>query len=665
MFMEVNKIIEFFEERKILCGICLEDRGDRLRLLSENNREMTLSRQRIIHSSPSPYDSQLPRQQLLAHLKAVAQRREAWKQEIPVEELWELLVDDQETFTVQQLAETWFGAEVSPDQVAALGRALFEDRLFFKHKGGLWTPHPAETVESLREKHRRQQEREQELQTAANWLKAAWEGREITDPFWRSRLIEVLKDMVVFGPEGHYYQSGKEYLQRAKLVKPEAPFRLLVALGVFQEDENLDLYRLAVPQDFPPQAQSAALALSRSEYFVDLYADLRLDLTEEDIITIDGEQTRDFDDALSLKRVPGGWQLGVHIADVSSYVRTGDLLDSLALERGTSIYLPDQRIPMLPETLSENTLSLLANKPRLTLSFFALLNEAAEILDWHIVPSRIQVQRQLTYHQADLLLAQNNTLAALERLCSRLRDRRLAQGGINLQLPEVMVNIDPRGQISVQLEDSETPSRQMVSEAMVLANRLAAQFLAEHGVPAIYRVQPPPREELNRQVPPTLLQLWQNRRCLSRVVLDLEPQPHWGLGLPAYTTISSPIRRYLDLIMHRQILSTINGHLPAYRQDELEAILTQLDPALRRAGQLKARRLRYWLLKYLSTRLGQKMPAVVIDQLANRYRLLLTDLLLEVDLPAPPSLNLIIGDQVNVRPDRVNPQEDVVKVSLA
>ncbi|RLA88054.1 MAG: hypothetical protein DRG58_09085 [Deltaproteobacteria bacterium] len=662
--MEVGHIIEFFEERRIYCGFCLEDRGDRVRLLTENNREMTLTRQRLIHSAPSSLSPQVPRQQLLEYLKTVAQRREALKQEIRLEELWELIVDDQETFTVTQLAETWFGRAVTPDQVAALGRALYEDRCFFKYKGGLWTPHAVETVEKLREKHRREQERQQELQTAAAWLKAAWEGREITDPVWRERLIEVLKDMAIFGPEASQYALGKEYLERAKLFKPETPFQLLVNLGVFQEDENLDLYRLGISPDFPPPAQSAALALSRAADFTDPYANRRLDLTEADIITIDGEQTRDFDDALNLQRVPGGWRLGVHIADVSAYVRPGEVLDGLAQERGTSIYLPDRRIPMLPEILSEQTLSLLAAEPRQTLSFFATLNEAGEVMEWSIEPGRIKVRRQLTYQQADQLLAEDDTLQALKRLCTRRRERRLAHGGIDLQIPDVVVSIDSEGQISVQLEDSVTPSRQMVSEAMVLANWLAAQFLAEHGVPAIYRSQPPPREELDRQEPPTLLQLWRNRRRLSRVVLDLEPQPHWGLGLPVYTTISSPIRRYLDLIIHRQIHATLNGHLAPYSREQLDGVLTLLDPALRRAGQLKTRRLRYWLLKYLSTRVGKKMPALVTERLANRYRLLLSEILLEVELPAPSSVSLIVGDQVTVRPDRVSPQEDLIKVSL-
>lgn len=662
--MEAGRLVEFFEEKRIYCGFCLEDRGDRLRLLTETNREMTLSRSRLIHSSPSPLGPRLPRQQLVEHLKDVAQRREALQREINLEELWELVVGEQETYTVEELAELWFGAAVTPDQVAALGRALFADRFFFKYKGGVWMPFASETVANLQEKHRRELEREQELQTAAAWLKAAWEGQEITDPAWRNRLVARLREMAIHGPEAPHYDEGKEYLERARIFKPETPFRLLVRLGVFQEDENLDLYRLEVPQDFPVEIQSQAAAISQ-EGFVDPYAAQRLALTGEEIITIDGERTRDFDDALSLKRVPEGWQLGIHITDVSACIRPGDQLDLAAQERGTSIYLPDQRIPMLPEVLSENTLSLVAHQPRLALSFIVTLSETAEILKWDIVTSRIQVERQLTYSEADHLIAADPTLAALERLCTRLRDRRLAQAGINLQIPEVLVRVEADGEVSVRLEDPETPSHRIVSEAMVLANWLGARFLAERQIPAIYRGQAPPREEIVQEASASLFQLWQNRRRLSRMVLDLDPQPHWGLGLPVYTTLSSPIRRYLDLLTHRQLHAALKDGSPPYRREQLENILTVMEPALRRAGQLKTRRLRYWLLKYLSKHLGQKFPALVLERLLNRYRLLLTDLLLEVELPAPPALSLQPGEEITIRVDRVHPREDQLKVSLA
>jgi exoribonuclease-2 len=320
---------------------------------------------------------------------------------------------------------------------------------------------------------------------------------------------------------------------------------------------------------------------------------------------------------------------------------------------------------MLPEALSEDLLSLLAHHERRALSFLATLSPEAELLAWELVPSRIQVKRRLTYSEVNQMLDQDQTLAALEGLTSRLRERRLAAGGYELRLPEVWVAINPAGELQVVVEDQETPSRQIVSEAMVLANTLAARFLMEQGLPAIYRSQPEPRETLTPRPDKSLLELWQDRRRLSRVVMELDPKPHWGLGLPAYTFATSPIRRYLDLVTHRQILAALTHTPLPYGRHDLAQIAAVIDPAMRRAGQLKGRRLRYWLLKYLSGKVGQKFEALVLESLPHRYRLMLPEMLLELFLSAPATLKLSPGDHLLVRLDRVSPREDLVKVSLA
>ena len=661
--MEPGYLVEFFDQRRILCGIILELKGERLHVLAQTNREVTLARKRVLHSTPSRVSPQLPRQQLLDLLEETAEKREALKVSIRLEEVWELLAQEEEAMAAAEMADLWFG-EATPDQVAALERALLDDRLLFKYKEERWVPNAAEVVAQLKEQFQREQERQQEMAAAAAWLRAVWDGEKAPEPKGRAYLVELLRHMAVFGPEDQDYAQGKAYLEKARLTAPDAPFRLLVRLGVFQEDENLDLYRLEVPREFSPEVRNQVLNLRRRQ-LPDPYGSHRLDFTAMHCFTIDGERTRDFDDALSLEETPDGWRLGIHIADVSSLVQPHTLLDREAQERATSIYLPEHRLPMLPEEISEDILSLLAHEERPALSFLVDLSPDGEIRDWEIRPSLIRVGQRLTYQEVDVLVIQEPRFAALYRLTQNLKERRLAQGGYELRLPEVWVSFPPQGDIVVTVEDQETPGRQLVAEAMVLANRLSARFLAGQGIPAIYRSQPEPREPIRREEHKSLPELYQDRRRLSRVVMDLEPQPHWGLGLESYTLATSPIRRYLDLVIHRQILSALCSAPPPYNREKLGQILTTIEPAMRRAGFIKTRRLRYWLLKYLTPQVGRKKEALVLDSLPHRYRLLLPDILLEVTLSAPATIKLHPGDLVLVRLERVNPREDQIKVSLA
>ncbi len=662
--MEPGQIVEFFEEKRILVGVVLELKGERLRVLAQNSREMTLPPKRLLHVGPSLRLAGLSRQDLLRHLEEAAQTRENLKAAIDLNEVWELLAQENQAMTVAEMADLWF-KEASPDRVAAMGRRLREDRVLFKHKEGQVVPNAPEVVEQLLEQQRRELERRLELEESAAWLQAVWEGRAIEDqPPWRARVVELLRQLAVWGAEAPDYDQAKAYLEQARLQVPGAPFRLLVRLGVFQEDEDLDLCRLEVPLEFSPEAREMSRRLAQSPP-EDPYASRRQDLTGLAVMTIDGERTRDFDDALSLEEVPGGWRLGIHISDVSALVHPGSPLDLEARERATSIYLPERRLPMFPEEISEDVLSLLAQEERRVLSFLVTLDAEGGIKDWAIFPSLIKVRRRLTYHEVEDLLPQEPELAAISSLTRRLKERRLARGGYELRLPEVWVNFNSHGDLQVSVEDQETESHQLVSEAMVLANSLAASLLAEQGIPAIFRVQPEPREPIRREEGKSQLELWRDRRRLSRVVMDPDPQPHWGLGLPCYTFATSPIRRYLDLVTHRQLLAAVSGGAPPYGREGLERIITDIEPAMRRAGLLKARRLRYWLLKYLSARLGQTREALVLESLPHRFRLMFPDLWLEFFMQAPASLKLTPGDTILVRLDKVVPREDQIKVSLA
>ena len=251
--MEPGDIVEFFEEKRIFCGVVLELKGERLHVLTQTSREMTLTPKRVLHVGPRLPVAALSRQELLRHLEETARKREDLKDAINLEDLWELLAAEDQAVSVAEMADLWFG-QMTPDQVAATGRGLREDRFLFKQKDGLIIPNPPEVVEQLKEQHFRELERQREMEEIAAWLEKVWEGQAAAAGPWRDRVVELFRRMAVWGAEAPDYAQGKAYLDKARLNPVEAPFRLLVRLGVFQEDEDLDLYRLEVPLEFSPEA---------------------------------------------------------------------------------------------------------------------------------------------------------------------------------------------------------------------------------------------------------------------------------------------------------------------------------------------------------------------------------------------------------------------------
>src|SRR5208282_2385180 len=201
-------------------------------------------------------------------------------------ELWELLAPENHAATVTELAELWFG-RASPDEVAATGRRLREDRLLFKLRDEQVEANPPELVAQLRQQQEREAARRGQLAEVGAWLQAVWEGRELTrQSHWREEVGALLRGMAVSGAEAPDYDQGKAYLDQAGLSASAAPFRLLVRLGIFHEDEDLELHRLEAPVQFSPAALSQSRQLASSPPAADPYAARRRDLSHLALITI-------------------------------------------------------------------------------------------------------------------------------------------------------------------------------------------------------------------------------------------------------------------------------------------------------------------------------------------------------------------------------------------
>ncbi len=321
----------------------------------------------------------------------------------------------------------------------------------------------------------------------------------------------------------------------------------------------------------------------------------REDLRDKEIFTIDGDDTKDIDDAISLKKLSNGnYELGVHIADVSYYVKENSPLDKEAYERGTSVYLADRVIPMLPHKLSNGICSLNPNVDRLTMSCIMEIDSKGDIVNYQILESVIKSKIQMTYKNVNSILEDNvvpegyeqyvDSLKLMEELSSILRKNKLQRGYIDFELDESKINVDSNGEVtSITLRNRGTGEK-MIEDFMIAANETVASHIYHMDYPFIYRVHGEPSEEkinsflkfvsilgyqvngsLNKITPKALQRLLdqlkdkkefeilssQLLRSMQKAIYDDDNIGHFGLASKCYTHFTSPIRRYPDQTVHR------------------------------------------------------------------------------------------------------------------
>jgi exoribonuclease-2 len=239
----------------------------------------------------------------------------------------------------------------------------------------------------------------------------------------------------------------------------------------------------------------------------------------------------------------------------------------------------------------------------------------------------------------------------------------MSQGAIQIILPEINVWLDETDTPVVNQVNRESPSRMMVAEMMILANWLSARFLAENEMPAIFRSQPKPKDRILKNGTGTLFQHWMQRKLLRRFELGTTAKHHCGLGLDAYVTATSPIRKYFDLVTQRQIRAVLGLERP-YTEKEVEDIIDRLAQPMANVAKIQFRRNRYWLLKHLEGRIGEKEEAIILQRRRNGYSILLKAYMIECPLPRPSGIELKPEDLVQVTIQHVNARKNQLSLFL-
>ena len=414
-----------------------------------------------------------------------------------------------------------------------------------------------------------------------------------------------------------------------------------------------------LPLEFPPQVIEASKRVPKSIKQSELEG--RRDLRDLPIVTVDGDDAKDLDDAVYVKQLgKDEFLLGVHIADVSYYVKENAVLDKEARERGTSVYLVDRVLPMLPERLSNGICSLNAGEDRLTMSCEMHIDRKGRILSYEIFPSVIHVRHRLSYRivreilvNGDEGLAQKYEdvvpmLKMMEELCLVLRKKRTTRGAIDFDLPEQKVILDEQGRPVEIVQRIRSIAESIIEEFMLAANETVARHMFNQKWPFIYRVHDLPNEEKMKDLakllanfnvklkvseetkpgevqkalaemagkPEERLVSTVALRSLKQAVYQTENIGHFGLAAEYYTHFTSPIRRYPDLIVHRLLHEWVSD--PAMNAQKSEKLELNLDAiaehsSIRERAAAEAERATVDLKKaeYMAGHIGEEFDGVI------------------------------------------------------
>lgn len=649
-------VVEFLKGGHSACGLLLRS-GRRVDwILDTRGKDQMVPKDRVVHFSETFIEPRLPRHEIIAALRQVDRCRDGLKATIDVKDLWEAVEPEARGWTLQELTDLYFPGNPGPHGCAAMFRAL-QPGHNFSRQGQVFVPLKPAAVARWAADERRDAEADAWLHQAGAWLRAVANGTAATPPPDAETALDLLAAKVLAGARHEHAERANALAGLAHLHGWRSIFELLVKVGRWQKDENLDLLRCDTPVSFTGETIAEARAV-RSSGPAGRIERLRLRN-----VYVFAAGRGPVERAFSIQRASGGFAATVHVATPAFAVAPGSLLQQAAAERAVSLRLPDRVIPMLPPDLTDSV-SLTDSSFRPVLSVHMRFNAQFGLVSHRFELRRVRVTRRFAADECAQQVERDPALRRLFTLAQRLREQRKNAGARLPAAPEVEARSE-EGRVTLHRFDPDAPDRLIDRELSMLANSLAGRLCAERGLPALYRIdspRPEPPASADRRSPAAV---YGQQRIPPRPALQTRAAANAGLGADVYASVTEPMSRYEDLLAHQQIVGLLADGSGPHSAKDLDDALRRTAYARESARDIERSSQRYWLLRHLESLVGVSLEAVVIEGVARGCLVELSETLLTAFCPLDGHMVVTPGTSLQVVLTHVSARAGTFRLRLA
>ncbi len=597
-------IIEYLQNNQPTLAWVMEAQSSRVRALNINQREVKLAVSRILPWVGPYYPQGLSREEIIGLLKEHNRRRLEEQEELKVLEVWEMSQGE-----IDQARISWFSGlvwnEPGYDQTAALGRTMLQDRAHFKFSPPFFEVYPEDVVETRLEQERIAREKEKLVSIGRDLFKSLWESGTKNTPAPRiedQEIADKLKNLIITRIKNPDDSETQDVWSKVTTGLPQdqnLAFILGKNWGIFSPHHNF----LLDQADYVWNDSWTDEHVDELRRIIEKFDQETREPEIRGLISIDSETTRDIDDAFIVETRDQGFSLTLSLACPAMVWEPGSELDRAVAHRATSLYLPEGTSNMLPRLMAEDLFSLLEKKPRPAMVLRLEIDENSLVRHMDVGKNWVMVDSNLTYELVEKQL-QDGRSEALElayRLAKQLREKRVADNAVIIEQNDPEIKLEQNSDVRVYIEDKPACRRAqlIVSEFMILANSALAQWARDRGIPLYYRTQDIalPKDYCGVWSRPE--DIYQVIRSLGATLTETSPKPHRSIGVPCYAPVTSPLRRYTDLINELQLLGFVEKKEPPLNKEKMEEMLPGFNARIALVSQVQRFRPRYWKLLYL------------------------------------------------------------------